>query len=168
MGRKIVTRPDWLNRTPKERFDEKWILEPFSGCWLWTSELNWNGYGAFSYKLRRVTAHRMSWFLKHGEMPPSSVDVCHKCDTRSCVNPDHLFLGTRKDNMQDSVSKGRRTYHYGDGVDWSFFRKTSNPIRSHCVHGHAFIGGNIYVSKDGVVSCKECRRLSARRRRGVL
>lgn len=169
MGKRPVVKPDWLTRTLQQRFDEKWMPEPNSGCWLWTGAVNYKGYGRLSHKLKPVNAQRISWFLRHGVMPPRRIDVCHQCDTPQCVNPDHLFLGTRKDNMQDMVSKGRRIYPIGQGKDWSKIRKTKNPLkRTHCVHGHLLSGTNLYISLSGEAFCKECRRLCARRKRGLI
>ncbi len=77
-----------------------------SGCWLWrASSCFADGYGHFSYG-KGTRAHRAAWLLWKGEIP-DGLFVCHKCDVRNCVNPDHLFLGTCKDNIMDCVSKGR-------------------------------------------------------------
>lgn len=78
-------------------------------CWLWTGDLNNHGYGVF-YRMmpgsRKIFAHRNSWILHFSEIP-SSAKVLHKCDTPACVNPDHLFLGSQRDNIQDMLNKGR-------------------------------------------------------------
>lgn len=99
----------------KSRFEEKFIPEPNSGCWLWTAAADQHGYGRFRVgsltdNSRRMTvAPRMAWELYKGELPPPDLDVCHSCDNPPCVNPDHLFLGTRLQNMQDCVKKGRNS-----------------------------------------------------------
>lgn len=76
------------------------------GCWLWTSSRSKHGYGHLRWKNKYISAHRASYMLFHGEIQKNLV-VCHKCDNPPCVNPDHLFIGTRKDNMQDMIKKGR-------------------------------------------------------------
>lgn len=78
------------------------------GCWLWTSYCNERGYGLMRHKGRKnFRAHRFSWELVHGPTP-SDRFCLHKCDVRRCVNPDHMFLGSYQENMDDMVSKGRQ------------------------------------------------------------
>jgi hypothetical protein len=71
-------------------------------CWLWQASKNKDGYGAFQSGL----AHRHAWLLSKGEIP-NGLYVLHKCDNPGCCNPQHLFIGTQKDNMADMRSKGR-------------------------------------------------------------
>ncbi len=96
----------FTSRPLKERFEEKYIACPMSGCWLWTASLNSWGYGNMRGLDRVERSHRIAWQLYRGEIP-LDLQVCHKCDVPSCVNPDHLYLGTQKQNMRD-VSKRDR------------------------------------------------------------
>lgn len=91
----------------RERFERHVVRT--SGCWGWRGSKTEHGYGRLSLGGRGAKidrAHRVSWLLNFGPVPPG-IDVCHKCDNPECSRPDHLFLGTRSDNMKDCVSKGR-------------------------------------------------------------
>lgn len=81
-------------------------------CWLWRSAGYPSGYGALKVAGSMKPAHRISWEIHRGSIPEGML-VCHTCDVRRCVRPDHLFLGTNLDNMADMRSKGRKIYHGG-------------------------------------------------------
>jgi hypothetical protein len=84
-----------------------------SDCVLWDGSITNSGYGAASYRGKRVDAHRRAYLIAHGEIP-KGLSVLHTCDVKLCINPEHLWLGTQLDNMNDMTEKGRR-YMKGPG-----------------------------------------------------
>lgn len=101
-----------------ERFFKRFIRDPKTQCWNWDGALTPQGYGSIYGKmtdgthLKRTLAHRVSWMIHRGPIPHSEsahgTVVMHTCDNPSCVNPDHLRLGTQADNVRDMIVKGRK------------------------------------------------------------
>ena len=127
-----------------------WLQVNFDpdACWTWTGYCNAAGYGHVRWgEDRRVFAHRVAWEAVHGPIPDGLV-VCHHCDNPPCVRPDHLFLGTVRDNAQDMIAKGR----------------SAGQKQTHCKHGHPFTLENTYRDpKNGYRQCRICRLYAARR-----
>ena len=90
--------------TPAERLAHYARVDPLSGCHIWHGSINHAGYGKLNVRGKSLAAHRLAWTLKNGPIPPGMI-LCHRCDVRRRVNPDHLVLGTRADNMADHKAK---------------------------------------------------------------
>ena len=102
-----------------------------SGCWIWTSSTDQDGYGAFvgeaaGQMFRR--AHRWSWAHHNNQRVPLGAHICHTCDNPRCVNPAHLFLGTKGDNNSDMITKGRGRMgqHAAPAIDCAYQRGESH------------------------------------------
>lgn len=139
-----------LDRLQMQRVLSKIIPEPNSGCWLWTGCVNHAGYPQARNLITRKNGTLSRWIYKTLVSTFSEeLLVCHKCDNTNCVNPDHLFLGSMKDNMQDAIRKGR---------NYLLSRKT-------CKHGHPFSPENTIIESTGARRCKICRKAQSESRR---
>lgn len=101
---------------PEERFWPKVDKRGPNECWPWLASNDQHGYGAFWTGEYLTKAHRFSYSLANGSIP-DGIDILHRCDNPSCCNPDHLFAGTAKDNVDDMISKGRESKPPRNRVD---------------------------------------------------
>lgn len=117
-----------LDLTSEEirRFWDKVAKTP--ACWLWTASKTGSGYGKFSVKRRLHPAHRVSWSLHYGTIPPGMF-VLHRCDVPACVRPGHLRVGTPRENTQDMMQKGRHACN-GGGDSNSEAKLTWDQVRA--------------------------------------
>lgn len=144
------------NGTLSERFERKYIPEPNSGCWLWVGSQDRAGYG----QIREPSGMRVATHVAlelAGRPVPSGLYACHHCDNKSCVNPDHLFIGTAKDNAQDAKRKGL--------LSPPPIAKKGQGMKTHCHMGHSLSGYNLYVSPKGHRGCRACKQIAKKRRR---
>ncbi len=100
----ICSAASMKSRPVTERFWPKVSKTPT--CWIWMGAHNEDGYGLIYIEGKMIAAHRMSWELSNGPIPPSA-SILHKCDNPPCVNPDHLYAGTQSDNVHDMLARGR-------------------------------------------------------------
>jgi len=137
--------------------DRFWPKVDKSGdCWVWTAGTSRDGYGIIRARVDRawvtVRAHRVSWVIENGTIPDGLL-VLHSCDNPSCVNSDHLWLGTEKDNHRDSEKKGRSV-------------SSRLELGSRCHNGHKYTTESTYLwkRKSGRTSrcCRICRRSRGR------
>jgi hypothetical protein len=99
-----------VKKTAFDRWKAKVDMKGPNDCWEWLGFKHKRGYGYFKIDKKHGLAHRFAYayYKNNGQPIPSNLYVCHHCDNPSCVNPNHLFLGSQKDNVQDMIRKGRR------------------------------------------------------------
>lgn len=127
---------------------------PYKGCVIWFGAKTVRGYGCINYKGKNYGANRLAYMAHHKTELPSGLFVCHTCDNPACIKPDHLFLGTSKDNSKDMVNKKR---NYQSKI-------------THCLHGHEYTAENtiICTRKRNTMPyriCRTCNGIKHKRKR---
>ena len=126
------------------------ITKKDNGCWEWRAFKSPEGYGKFKV-LGESLAHRVSFRVHKGLSLTEEECVLHKCDNPPCINPDHLFKGSKADNNKDRAQKGRTVIF--------------NSLKTHCKRGHVFDEKNTFIRKNGSRLCRMCEHL---RHKGLL
>ena len=134
-----------------EEFMSRVKVDGVSGCWEWQSYIcKRDGYGKIGFDGKIIGTHRISYILHHGSIP-DGLFVLHKCDNRKCVNPEHLYVGTAKDNMNDKMDRDR---HFN-----------GHSAKTHCNYGHEFTAENTLFRKQKMKNgkpwraCKMCAKI---------
>lgn len=123
----FVKQKQYHGLTLTERFFK--YVKKTDTCWEWVGSKCKNGYGRLNVKGIPVLASRISFQVHFGSIPPG-MNVCHKCDYPACVNPDHLFLGTQQDNVDDMKAKGRERHRCLSGEQHAMSKLTEDDVRA--------------------------------------
>lgn len=147
-----------MRGTPEERYLAKILKEKNEEeCWRWTASVTSAGYGKIYINGRLIPAHRFSWELHNKQVIPEGLIVRHKCDNPPCTNPNHLELGTLRDNTNDARVRGRLSNGHGE----TYPQPT-------CKHGHPWSEDNTYIVRPPSIRgdyMRVCRTCMNRRQR---
>mgnify|MGYP001583543857 CR=1 FL=1 len=145
-----------MNSTIAKRFWAK--VQKTDGCWIWLGCKIRRGYGQISEgggRRKMLSAHRVSWIIHYGPISPS-INILHRCDNPPCVRPDHLFMGTSKDNSEDMVRKGR---------NWKVKGENHHFVRNPAIVPRGESNGNSKLRTEDVIEIRKFHRAGISMRR---
>jgi hypothetical protein len=165
---RVYREPPRLPPIPKrERWEAK--VDKSGDCWLWTGSRNTYGYGQLRTGHRGLLemAHRLAWEFHRGPIP-AGMNVLHACDNPTCVNPDHLMVGSQSANAIDMVAKGRQkggfgTYRHPGGAGWKLDSEIVLEIRRRAEGGESYASISRSFDLTAAMVSRIVRRLSWRR-----
>ena len=138
-------------------YDARWLERTLArtvasagGCLWWAGPTTGKGYAITSYRGKSGSGHRLVYQAKHGVVLAADQFVCHTCDNRRCINPDHLWLGNAKDNNTDSARKKRHYY----------------AAKTHCPRGHEYPVESTFLIDRKPRNCVICQRIRLRIKAG--
>lgn len=128
-GQKVENMYDEKSKTDLiiSRYN-KYVIKNNDGCWGWSGVISHYNYGILGAAKLKIPAHRASWIIHKGEIPKGFF-ICHHCDNPICSNPDHLFIGTQADNMEDMWKKGRGNKHRLGKIPWNKGKKKNEEMQ---------------------------------------
>lgn len=138
----------------EERFWSKVAIIPEQTCWEWVGTIHHSGYGTIYVDDKSLRAHRLSWKIHNGPIPEGLL-VCHTCDNRKCVRPEHLFLGTNADNNKDMFKKGRENKAKGTACRSTKLTEQQVKLIRYDPRPQSVIGKQYGISQNAVKLIKQ-------------
>lgn len=132
----------------EKRFFARLIKGAPDACWGWRGRAKACGYPVLSCNGKNRRVSQVSWEIHHGMPFPEGKMACHTCDNPACVNPNHIWPGTMRDNMRDCMAKGRFRVNYSGSPKKNL---------THCLRGHEYTPENTIIKKSGRTACRACR-----------
>lgn len=132
------------------------VADTATGCHIWHGTVSPAGRAYLTYRRRGIAAARHLMIALYGELKTAQL-VCHKCDNPLCVNPEHLYIGTSRENTQDMVTRKRGRYDLNPAIP-----------KTHCVNGHAYTVENTYINSKGYSACRFCNSRQGRKEKILL